>query len=154
VHTGGRLQVVFEPLDHPPFVARGIPDRGVDSVETLVRLLGHLDAPRLEFRDRLAAVIRLEDPGAHRALCDQCRELLGGFLVHRRAGLAEDDREVRLTRRADGEPAVAARFVQGCVLAHFEPELLGVERLRLVLVVHPDAEVGDGVDHLFPPSID
>ena len=42
---------------------------------------------------------------------------------------------------ADGQPAEVAHLRHRDVLAHLHPELLGVERERLVLVVHPDLHV-------------
>src|SRR5262249_47788731 len=68
----------------------------------------------------------------------------------RRDRLAEGDVDVGLTRRSDREPAIAAVLVERRVLAYLQAELLRVEPLPLVLVVHPYPEVGDRIDHVAP----
>jgi hypothetical protein len=61
--------------------------------------------------------------------------------VSRRAGGADDDVEVRLVGRADGEPAIAAEFIERGVLTHLQAQLLRVKGLRLVLIGHEDVHV-------------
>src|SRR5262249_17814046 len=58
----------------------------------------------------------------------------------------------RLLGGPDGEPAVVAHLLERRILSHLEAELLRVEGLRLVLVVDPDAHVGNRTDHLFCSS--
>src|SRR5512132_3228032 len=145
-----RLEVVLDRLHKPPLVPRRVAEAGIDAVEPLVGLLGELDASLLELVGRLAAVRRPEDARAHRAARDQSHDLLGALGIDRRRDRrAEDDVDVGLVAGSDCEPAVAAELFERGVLTHLEAELLGVEGLGLVLVVYPNADVRDRVDHCF-----
>src|SRR5207237_1089448 len=55
--------------------------------------------------------------------------------------------QVGLAGRTDRQPPEVVELGDGDVLAHLEAELVGVERERLVLVAHPDVDVGDGGLH-------
>ncbi len=115
-------------------------------------LLGRLDelhASGLELLVGGAAVVGREEDRPREALGHHGSDLVGGVGVHHRRARDrhQHDRDVRLPRRTDRQPAEAAQLRQRHVHAHLPAELLGVERERLVLVVHPQLGVGDP-DHV------
>ena len=116
--------------------------------------LGELDATGLELLVVAVDVVGREEHGAGEPLRHQGLDLLGGVGVHhRRPGdRHQHDRDVGLAGRADGEPAEVAQLRDGDVGADLHPELLGVERERLVLVVDPQLGGGE-LDHRWPPGV-
>ena len=96
-------------------------------------LLGEVgDAARLEGLVQAPGVVGLEDQRAHGALGDQLAELRGGgFVVHRRARLLEEDLDAGVAGEAHRQPAEGTLLD---VLALLQPELVDVEVERLVLV--------------------
>ena len=86
-----------------------------------------------------------EEQAAGGALRHQVLELRGRLGVeHGRAGNRhQDDGDVRLADRPDGEPAEVAHLGHGHVVAKLHPELLRVELERLVLVVNPLVDSGE-----------
>ena len=134
-------------------VARRVAEPAVDAVRALLGRLGELHAAALELLVGGAAVVRGEEDRVRGALAHQRAHLLGGLVVEdgRARDGHQDDREVVLAGRRDGEPAEVAQLGHGHVGLHGEAELLGVEGERLVLVVHPQLRVGDP-DHRGPPG--
>src|SRR5512133_2835740 len=65
-------------------VAGGIAERRGDAVRILARLLGELDAARLQFRDRSVDVVGREEDRTCRALGHQLPHLLRGLRVEDR----------------------------------------------------------------------
>ena len=87
-------------------------------------------ALRVSYRARASSVWKTRR--AHGALGDQLAELRrGGFVVHRRARLLEEDLDVGVAGNAHRQPAEGALLD---VLAHLQAELVDVEVERLVLV--------------------
>src|SRR5215207_7959003 len=141
------------PLREPDVVAGRVAERRVDPVRPLLGLLDELDAAALELLVGSAAVVGRQEDRPGGALRRQALDLLGGLrLEHRRArDRHQHDRDVRLPRRPDAEPAEVAHLGDGDVAAHLHAELLRIEVERLVLVVDPQLGVGD-LEHRWPPG--
>jgi hypothetical protein len=87
----------------------------------------------------------VDDEGAHGALCDQLPELRrGGLIVHGRAGLLEEDLDLRIAREAHRQPAEWSLLD---VLALLQTELVDVEVQRFVLVEDLDRRDGEPGGH-------
>src|SRR5262249_600741 len=96
------------------------------------------------------AVARRDHADPERPLLHELLEGRGRCgVAHRpRLDLHEDDVQLRLGLRADGQPAEAA--VHGQVGADFETELVAVELEGLVLVGDVDGGVTEALDHGAP----
>src|SRR5256885_3219956 len=119
-------------------------DRG-EAVGHLLGRAGKLDAAGAQIFVGRGDVLALENSSAQRPRLDGGpqggRGLGAGFRpLHRH----EDDADVGLRLRCDGEPAEVAH---AGVIAHLEAELVGVERLGAILIEHVDGGVGQFDDH-------
>src|SRR5690242_4365065 len=127
----------------------------VDPVRLLHRLLAELHALRLELLVALLDVVRREEEPAGGAFREQALDLGARVLVEH--GRARDGHERDgdvLPGDAHGQPAEVAHLGHRHVLPKLHAELLGIERERLVLVVHPHLRIRELLQHRLPPSVD
>src|SRR5439155_4726972 len=116
----------------------------------LGRLLLELDASTLELVVGRPDVVAREEEAAARALPHQRHDLVASLCVEdgRSRHRHQRDRDVGLPGHADGEPAEVAHLGDGDVVSELQPELLRVEGKRLVLVVNPDLDVRQLLQHV------
>src|SRR5436190_70349 len=127
-------------LRQPERVPGRVAKAGVDSVGTLLRVLGELDAPALELLVVRAHVVGGEEHRAREPLGHEPLDLLGRLGVHhRRPGDGhQHDRDIGLASGTDCQPAEVAQLAYRDVGPDLHPQLLRIEVERLVLVVHPE----------------
>ena len=132
-------------------VARRVAEARVDPVRPLLGLLDELDAPSLQLLVGRPAVVGRQEDGSGEPLPHQLAHLIRRAVVHHRlpGDRHQDDSEVGLTRRRDGQPAEVAQLRHRDVGAHLPAELVGVEGKCLLLVVDPQLRVCD-LDHRAP----
>src|SRR3954464_12856526 len=116
-----RLDVVLDRLHDPPLVAEWVAKARIDAVEAFVGLRRQLDAAVLELLGGRPAAGGPEYPRPHRSLVHELEHLLRDLGIDRwRRRGTQDDVDLGLVRRTNGEPAVPPELFERRILADLE----------------------------------